>query len=310
MRIHFINVGYGEAILLIKDNFVILVDGGTNRPNEYLAPGTIRVEDYIKKLGYDKIDLLIITHLHDDHVSGLVNIIESLQVKKIWINVKPLKSTSDIVKRFSPVVAGNESGMLFINALSSYAKILDQCCKKNIPIEQIGKVNGKIKLEHDIVMDILSPTVSVQNEISNLFCELQEEQDLKKAECLFYKLDSLGNSSSLAFRVESGEVSALLTGDQTQGWDELYSEYGNSLESKILKVTHHGQIDGMPQAMLDISNPKYIVVCSSADRRFNSAHPSVIERAQEHLLYNHKKGGIYVTGLDGTIIFPPVLTQA
>jgi Cft2 family RNA processing exonuclease len=94
------------------------------------------VEDYIKKLGYDKIDLLIITHLHDDHVSGLVNIIESLQVKKIWINVKPLKSTSDIVKRFSPVVAGNESGMLFINALSSYAKILDQCCKKNIPIEQ------------------------------------------------------------------------------------------------------------------------------------------------------------------------------
>jgi beta-lactamase superfamily II metal-dependent hydrolase len=66
----------------------------------------------------------------------------------------------------------------------------------------------------------------------------------------------------------------------------------------------------MPQAMLDISNPKYIVVCSSADRRFNSAHPSVIERAQEHLLHNHKKGGIYVTGLDGTIIFPPVLTQA
>jgi len=305
MQVHFINVGYGDAILITINNFVILVDGGTNRTAEYLAPGCTRTEDYLNKLGYNKIDLLIISHLHDDHVSGLVNIVKHFQVKKIWINVKPEESTDIIAKRLLPVVSV-ESGMLFIKALDSYAKIFEECQRKNITIEQIGKSNGRIKPDDDIIIDVLAPSVSLQNEALELFHELHREKDIKKAEKLFYRLESLGNPTSLALRIKSGDVSVMLTGDKTQGWEELYTEYGSSLESQILKVAHHGQIDGMPQAMLDISKPQYVVICSSADRRYNSAHPSIISRAHEYLLQNGKKGGVYVTSSYRTLVLPPV----
>lgn len=306
MQLHFINVGYGEAILIIKDDFVILVDGGTDRSEEYLTSGCIRADEYIKKLGLRKIDLLIITHMHDDHVSGLVNVIKSFEVKKVWINVKPDVNMTPIINRLLPVVAGNNSGLLFINALDSYSKIFDECNKRNIAIEQIGRENGKVRLEKDISIEIISPALSVQNKMQELFCELSRDKDINRAERLFYELDSSGNKSSMAFRIKSGEIAALLTGDQTDGWEEAYREYGSSLKSQILKVTHHGQIDGMPQAMLDISNPRYIVICSSADRRYNSAHTSIIERAREYLWLNHKTNDVYITGMDGTIILPPL----
>lgn len=39
MQIHFINVGYGESILVIgSDGFTILIDGGTDRDEEYQVP--------------------------------------------------------------------------------------------------------------------------------------------------------------------------------------------------------------------------------------------------------------------------------
>lgn len=305
MKVHFINVGYGEAVLIVKDNFLILVDGGTDNPDEYVAPGCIRADEYIEKSGFSKIDLLVITHLHDDHISGLVNVIKKFQVKKVWVNVMPDVDINSITERLFPVVSENKSGMLFINALKSYTEILNECRIKNITIEQICKKNGKVQLEKDISIEIISPALSVQNKILDLFRELSEEKDIKKAEKLFYQLDALGNKSSMAFRVKSGEIAVLLTGDQTEGWEEAYREYGNSLRSQILKVSHHGQIDGMPRAMLDISCPDYIVICSSSDKRFNSAHPSVIESACEYLCHNHKKGDVFITYKDGTIILPP-----
>ena len=82
MRIHFINVGYGEAILLTRDDFVMLIDGGTNQ-EEYKNFGCIRVKEYIKQAQITKIDVVVITHLHDDHVGGIVNIIKEFPVEEV-----------------------------------------------------------------------------------------------------------------------------------------------------------------------------------------------------------------------------------
>lgn len=306
MRFHFINVGYGEAILIEKNDFTILVDGGTNRPEEYAVPGCVRACDYIEKSGVGKIDLMIITHLHDDHVSGLVDVIENFEVKRVWVNLKPAVDLTPIINKLLPLAAKDNSGMLFINALKSFAKILKECDNKGITTEQICKENGRIQLEEDISIDILSPALSVRNKMSDLFYELSEEKDITKAERLFYELDSLENTSSMAIRIKSGEMSALLTSDQTEGWEEAYREYDKSLESQILKVPHHGQVDGMPQAMLDLSNPCHIVICTSADKRYNSAHPSIIERARKYLWHNHKNNNVYVTAINGTVILPPL----
>lgn len=50
-----------------------------------------------------------------------------------------------------------------------------------------------------------------------------------------------------------------------------------SLRSDVFKIGHHGQIDGVVQEQKDVIRPKYVVFCSSGDRRYNSGHPQIID---------------------------------
>lgn len=299
MQVHFVNVGYGEAILITRDDFVILIDGGTDREQEYKNPGCIRIDEYLRKMGISKVDVIIITHIHDDHIGGIVNVLKHFPVSEIWINVKPMESSEDIVKRLETVVAGNSSGMLFRNALKSYGELVAECEGRGISILQKGSMEGKIQLEDDFSVQLLSPNAEVQSETRENFDRLFLEKNIEKAEKMFYRLDALANTTSISLRLISGKISVLLTGDKVDGWEEIYKKYGNSLESQILKVTHHGQMDGMPEAMLQASQPEFFVICASADRRYNSAHPAIIERANEYLAKTKKNGGVYVTGFLG-----------
>ena len=67
----FINVGHGDSCLLtLNQNKRILIDTGS----PYYTQS--QVVPYLKKKGINKIDLLVISHTHDDHAGGL-NIIEN-----------------------------------------------------------------------------------------------------------------------------------------------------------------------------------------------------------------------------------------
>jgi competence protein ComEC len=73
-RIVFFNIGQGDAILIITpENEKILIDGG---------PGNYLINEIGRHLPfYDKyIDVMILTHAHDDHVSGLNEILNRYEV--------------------------------------------------------------------------------------------------------------------------------------------------------------------------------------------------------------------------------------
>ncbi|MFQ5588579.1 MAG: ComEC/Rec2 family competence protein [Nitrospiria bacterium] len=70
LNIHFIDVGYGDAILLrLPEDGAILIDGG--KPES--AP---RVIAELEKHGIQSLTALIITHFHDDHAGGLLPILK------------------------------------------------------------------------------------------------------------------------------------------------------------------------------------------------------------------------------------------
>jgi len=77
LEVDFLDVGQGDAIL-IKSPYGqnILIDGGPDK-------GVIRkLADNLPY--YDrKIDLIILTHPHDDHVTGLIEVLKRFEVKKI-----------------------------------------------------------------------------------------------------------------------------------------------------------------------------------------------------------------------------------
>ena len=78
IKVHFIDVGQGDSILVQCDGETLLVDAG---PED---AGT-RVNNYIRELqGLDNLDYLIVTHEHDDHLGGMESALAGMSVNRIY----------------------------------------------------------------------------------------------------------------------------------------------------------------------------------------------------------------------------------
>lgn len=77
LTVDFLDVGQGDAIL-IKSPYGqnVLIDGG---PDKTILNRLAEKLDFADK----KIDLMILTHPHDDHVAGLSDVVKQYDVKKI-----------------------------------------------------------------------------------------------------------------------------------------------------------------------------------------------------------------------------------
>lgn len=82
LHIHCIDVGYGDAILLQDDRgHAILIDGGYGA-NE-TDQGRRTILPYLQALGITRLDALICTHSHPDHIGGLVDVARALPVAQV-----------------------------------------------------------------------------------------------------------------------------------------------------------------------------------------------------------------------------------
>ncbi|MFB1050917.1 ComEC/Rec2 family competence protein [Paraliobacillus sp. JSM ZJ581] len=78
MKVHFINVGQGDSILIqTPEQKNILIDGGPPSASR-------KVLNYLKKQNVQELDLLIATHPDIDHIGGLRSIINQIPIKEIW----------------------------------------------------------------------------------------------------------------------------------------------------------------------------------------------------------------------------------
>lgn len=76
MDVHFIDVGQGDAILIEKDNSAMLIDAGENNQGDIVV-------DYLKSQNIEKLDYVIGTHPHSDHIGGLDTVLNSFPVDKV-----------------------------------------------------------------------------------------------------------------------------------------------------------------------------------------------------------------------------------
>ncbi len=72
---HFIDIGQGDASLILTDEAAVLVDCGTYEQSDIVI-------DYVSRYT-DKIDLFVFSHAHDDHMGGAANVINSLTVDEV-----------------------------------------------------------------------------------------------------------------------------------------------------------------------------------------------------------------------------------
>ncbi len=67
--VHYIDVGQGDCSLIICDGKSILIDAGENGHER-------DVINYIRSQSIEKLDYIIASHQHSDHIGGLVEVIE------------------------------------------------------------------------------------------------------------------------------------------------------------------------------------------------------------------------------------------
>src|SRR5262245_9918851 len=76
LRVHFIDVGQGDSIFLqAPDGATALIDGGYDN-GMALA--------YLKEQKVGKVDVMIVSHPHADHIGGLVEVLKAMPVGVVW----------------------------------------------------------------------------------------------------------------------------------------------------------------------------------------------------------------------------------
>jgi|HigsolmetaAR203D_1030402.scaffolds.fasta_scaffold00576_3 competence protein ComEC len=76
IKVHFIDVGQGDSILIESGNKYMLIDAGERNK------GSI-VIDYLETIGVKKLDYIVATHPHSDHIGGLADVINHFNIGKI-----------------------------------------------------------------------------------------------------------------------------------------------------------------------------------------------------------------------------------
>ena len=72
-RVIFLDVGQGDSILIQKGEFEILIDGGADDSVVYKMGKYMKWDDRV-------IDVVVITHMHDDHYGGIKYLMERYDV--------------------------------------------------------------------------------------------------------------------------------------------------------------------------------------------------------------------------------------
>lgn len=323
MDIKFLKANNGDSILIsfqdnedIKKN--ILIDGGM--PQTYYNFGQNSNGDLfytieeIKKKG-ESIDLLVLTHIDEDHIGGILKWIEFDEeahrlIKKVWFN-----SGKTISKYFNE--KENEDLKLYLDIFRTtetsvgQGKIFEEYIEHyNIWDKEIIKC-GKISDYKGITINILSPndllleklqkeyikpkhkyyTDGSKNDWSTNIVDfiIQEE----KSNFKFEKDNSVTNGSSIAFLITFNEKNFLFLGDShpnviLTSLAELGYDKINPITAELLKVSHHGSCKNTSKELLEVIETNNYVISTSSE---SHNHPD--KRTLSRILNKNPNATIY-----------------
>ena len=78
LQIIYFDVGQADSTLIMNNGKTVLIDGGNDSDGDNLVK-------YIKSQKISKIDTVIATHLHADHIGGLDDVIDSFNIGTVYM---------------------------------------------------------------------------------------------------------------------------------------------------------------------------------------------------------------------------------
>lgn len=88
-----LDVGQGDSLFVVSPHGrTLLIDGGGafggfpgREEHNGIDPGEEAVSPYLWSRGFQKLDVVALTHAHQDHIGGLTAILENFRVRTLWI---------------------------------------------------------------------------------------------------------------------------------------------------------------------------------------------------------------------------------
>lgn len=280
MKLTFVNVGYGEALLLecpdparTGGTFVMVIDGGSAEEEEYrdCASGRIPLAEYLSARGLDHIDVMVNTHVHEDHLCGLVPLPGRWPPGEFW---QALPEGLHRALRTLPLFPeAAPSQRKFLQAMNDYPAL---CAR----VEAGGGVLRTLRAGWEVrpcpglTVRCLGPSPAKGAELAALYMDLNQEEDSGLFRQKLSALDGAMNNYSVILLLEYRGTRILLPGDTNRlGYGGISPE---DLAAHLFKVGHHGQKDGADAALIAAVRPRAAVCCASSDRRYHSAHPELL----------------------------------
>jgi len=266
LKISVLNVGQGDAILIQTGKQNVLIDTSDSDERELLV-------GELEKLSVTKIDKLILTHPHADHIA----------------NAKVLINPSSKELKANPYLEKISVGEVYDNGIASAASFYKSYTKaaadKGIKCTAL-KAGDTLDFGNSVKFKVLYPLTEVVDAVNGG----KEKSD--------------PNNESIVGRLTYKKFSMMLTGDAERKVEsEIWADNdAKDLKCDILKAGHHGSKTSSTDNFVKTVAPSYVLIsCGPEEERRNTyGHPH-LEALKNYLAEGVDKNNIYCTRWNGTI---------
>ncbi len=267
LHVVFCDVGQGDAILIKKGFWQMLVDGG---PDQSVMNCLSQHMPF-----WDKhIEQLTITHADDDHIGGIEQVLDVYQVGNVWLSDRKSSQTYQkmLLKLDSESLMGMRGEMPFLGALIDLDSKLKILSLWPIKYSSRGEKNPVNMHLFDSTETILSDEI-VKN--------IKESEN--------------NNDRSIVLFLKFNHFKCLLMGDVSKEVELALIDKNLIEEVHALKVAHHGSNSSTSTSFLKESRPEISILSCGESNAFNHPSQEVISQLQKigsKILRTDRKGTI------------------
>lgn len=150
LAVTFLDVGQGDAVLLrTPANHTLLVDTGPAVGS--MDAGSRTIVPFLRRQGVSRLDALVLTHAHDDHIGGALSVIRGCPVAAVYLPRSDMKT-----KGFDAIVREAESRKILIDSIGTGRIVpLDPAMRVYVLAPSASMRKGRNLNEESIVMKVV-----------------------------------------------------------------------------------------------------------------------------------------------------------
>jgi len=291
MKIKFLPAFNGDCILISfkyeGSNRNILIDGGIPRTYQrHLKP---ELDKLINK--GEKIDLLIVTHIDDDHIGGIKELYQDTAFKKDFINEIWFNSGNLLSDHYNSEKENDRAVEIIMDDQTKMSVGQGVTLEKALKSEKGNWVQDLIRVSGNkinflgLLITVLSPNEEklkrlhehweIETDKKVKMSEDHDDFDISISELIkrsFIEDKSVPNGSSIAVLIEEQNKAVLLLGDahpsiviDSLERNGLASEE-NKLKLDLVKVSHHASKGNTSPKLLDLIESNKFVISTDGSK--------------------------------------------